>query len=307
MVAATVALVLAACGRREATPEVIGQVPAGAHLLGAAAGRVFWSQGPVLHWVGGPGQLAGSLAVTGVDELYRVRTFVDATGVYYLRDQGLERIEVGGDGGASQRSLGAVAAHPGGLARHRDCLYVLDVDVDCKGNGALVGVPLVAGATCKRHGISAEGKPLRPFAANDQRIVWVNGGCEHPSAYYESGIFSLYPDTGYVQAAVRAEPAPNELQVGDRDTYWRVAGGLHAAPAATLFSGVVVDHPVLAFVVDHDTIFYTDDAGLHAVSAPTRGAARLLAAAPGISQLVADTHHLYWLAPTGDLVRLHRP
>jgi hypothetical protein len=299
----------AACsGKAAPRPQPIAHVPAGVHLLGAANQRVFWAEGATLHWIGDPGLTAGSVPLTGVTELFRPSTFVDPTGFYYFHGNTLESVDISPDGRtATYRAARVAGVHPGGLARHRNCLYVLDIDVECHGNGALIGVPLVPGATCKHHGIVAEGKPLRPFAANDHRFVWVNGGCEKPSYAYESGIFSLNPDSGYIEASVKDELQPNELQLGDRDTYWRSTYRLRRAPSASSSSGVAVDRPVLAFVVDGGTIFYADDLGIHALAEYQDHTGRLLAPITGVEQLAVDARYLYWVTPAGDLVRLRRP
>lgn len=301
-----------ACGNPPAGPKTIAHVDPDATLLGAAGGRAYWARKFSLYWVDDTTPGTQSVSLEGVDWAKRATTFIDSSGVYLVHHNKLDHIRVAPGAGSAVdvRRLDA-GEHPAGVVRLGDCLYTVEVDVECNGRGAIVGWPLMSGARCPRYEAPADGFQPIAFTADVQNFYWVDGYCqfEHiPPAHASHSVDRVDRATGAVSVvAVLAsgEASPELLQGGTRGVYWRTPVGIRRARVGAGAPETIVDGEVTDLVVDHGTLFYAKGGTVYALDEAS-AQVRTIASAADARDLLVDARHVYWRTAGGDLVRAPR-
>ncbi|MDL1873275.1 adenylyl-sulfate kinase [Deltaproteobacteria bacterium PRO3] len=142
--------------------------------------------------------------------------------------------------------------------------YVLDGDVECRGDGAVLGIALVDGVHCPNLPVPANGLQPLAFAGDARHFFWSDTHCGERRAS-PTGIFRVDRATGISTLVVPNEVA-SELEVGKRGLYWRGRFGVRKALASEPGSVPVLAHTAHSLVVAGGTIYYAADDGIHWVS-----------------------------------------
>lgn len=198
----------------------------------------------------------------------------------------------------------SLGEHPAGFVHDGDCAYVIHTAVECTGRGAIVGVPLVEGATCARLDVPVNGLQPRPFVADADRFYWVSDTCpERDDA--AQGIYAVDRATGVVTAFAPGERVSG-LQRGASGLYWINHRGVYNSDLTSRDAREVFVGGAHCLLVEGGTLYICRDEG---VSWRNEGASddHLVAGTSGVKEIAVDARHLYWLTPTGDLVRIRRP
>jgi len=207
----------AACGRGGDGPRTIARAGADARLLGAAEGRAYWARGNELSWIDDALPAPQSLRIAGADWASRGTSIVETRRLFFVHHNKLEQLDIGAGSNPDVRARTFEAGeHPAGLVRQGDCAYVLDGDVECAGRGAVHGVPLIEGATCRQLAVPANGLQPLPFAADAQRFYWADQACPGRSSPPADTVAAIDRSTGAVTVLAPGEQVSGDLQLGTR-------------------------------------------------------------------------------------------
>jgi hypothetical protein len=296
---AVVMLICAAsCGR----PKKLISVAAGARVVGASAGRVYWVEGNTLTWIDDRLEKPPRFDIRGVDWAESGNFAVDASGIFFSHHNLVTRLErepAQGEIEGRERSAGQ---HPSGLLLEGACAYTLDADVDCGDRGAIVALPKTAPAPCVGREVPANGLQPVSFQMDADFFYWIDGSCGLLDSGRPAGTVKMLPRrTNALTVVASGEVGAEDLRVGSGGLYWRTAAGLRFAARGGKPTTVVAG-PVTGFVVDGQDLFFTRPDGVY-VLADTRADRIVEQRDP--KNLVADDRFLYWLSE-GGIVRRAR-